>query len=503
MHRRAAILCLLAIAAPAPAQVVQYTDVLGDAAPRRTDLGADGLIDEDLHTVPDLLGYSIGRWAPVNPLADRYTGAWSASGGFLRFDMVFAGVVSPPGPLAIDSFFYNPYQYGPSPVFGYIEFDVDANVDTGGEVSFPQHRYAGHAARFGGQPAGPRFVDRVAQRGQHLDGNMATPPHVERSGEEFHLALFGDHINGIASQSGNDTLFGPGDTWVVTGRLLHRAHAFEPFNGANGSGSYEPNVPLRFRHDVVDNVTTVTLVYQLDQFAASQVESNSTPGTVQPMDGSHFNHTSIQEGLHSLIAGLQAIPPLDPRRSLPEFALIAGWEDQNAAGYLNPHLWKVNIVVGMAFAFEYDAAMLFTPTDVAPSPRFGDFDGDVIVGPDDFALFDAFIVEFDGDTSVDSSFIPDGAVAISGFGPGFCMFDLNYDGTVDALDRALIPFMGDLDFDSDVDGVDLTMLIDALIGGTPFNPATSDMFFNRADFSGDGVVNGADIQGFVDRFLAG
>ncbi len=504
MFLRASIASFLLVATPAWAQVVHQPDAFGDAIFRKTDFGADGLIlAGNMLPAPDMTGYTIGRWAPVDAAVDRYVGIWSDAGDFLRFDMTFDGVINPPGPLAINTLYYDPFLYGPNPVFGYIEFDVDADENTGGEVSFPQHRYAGHVARFGGHPAGARFANRVAIAGPQLDNNLLSGPMVERSGEEFHLALFGDHFNAIQPQDDNtDFEFGAGETWLVFGRLLHRAHAFEPFSGSNGNGAYEPNVQLRFSHNVVTNATTITLVYQLNQFGAAQVETNGDPAPVQTSDGSHFNHTSIQEGLENLVSSLAAIPPSDPRRNLPEFALIAGWENRNPTLYLDAHTWKVNAVVGTAYVDEFDSGMLFAPTDVMPSPRFGDFNADHQVDAADFAAFDEFLIEHDGDGVLDAGPGGDGEVLLSGFGPNFCMFDLDYNGAVNDLDRWQIPVLGDLDIDYDVDEIDALLFVNLLVGGGSFNPADANLLLQRADINGDGFLDGADLQGFVDRFLA-
>src|SRR5262249_28621501 len=150
--------------------------------------------NDTLHAKPDLVGYQIGRWQPTNVANDLYIGSWSATGQFVRVDIGFSGLINPPGPVGITSPAYAPYLYGPNPVLGFIEFDLDHDTSTGGETSAPGLRYLANVARFGGKPATPRFADRVALQASDADLPFDTAPYVKRSGEEFHIALFGDHI---------------------------------------------------------------------------------------------------------------------------------------------------------------------------------------------------------------------------------------------------------------------------------------------------------------------
>ncbi len=55
---------------------------------------------------------------------------------------------------------------------------------------------------------------------------------------------------------------------------------------------------------------------------------------------------------------------------------------------------------------------------------------------------------------------------------------------------------GDIDDDGDVDAVDLSLFVQTLL-----DPESYPDYLAAADISGDGEVNGADVQGFVGAFL--
>lgn len=483
----------------ARAQVHIEPDATGDAVIRRADLGADGIVDEAVHAIPDVAGYQIGPWLPNDSYVDPYVGTWAANGDFLRIEITFQGFVNPPGPLALSSGTYAPYLYGPNPVFGFVEFDVDNSVDTGGEVDFPAFRYTGNAARFGGKPSAPTLADRVATQGDDLDNILSTPPFVERSGEEWHLALFGDHITQIIEVTGNGNgIFEPQEVWLARGRLLHRAHAFEPFSGAGGDGVYKPMVDVRFEYAANLNLTLVTVVFPLTNAAAATQLGEA----VQPLDGQDTNQASIQEGLADLVDSVTAIPPGNPLRNDPRFALLSGWEYLVPDDYLNPSTWDLNLLAGMAYVQEDPSGALLAWTDVLFDPVAGDFNGDGIVQSADVAALDLYLTDHDGVTGWDADATVNGIVQLINFGPNFSLFDLNCDGQVGPADRNLIVIMGDLDMDLDVDLADLVVLVDTLLQPGSVSPEAFGALLARADFNEDGLINGADIGGFIASLLA-
>lgn len=485
-----------------PAQVdaverVVRQDTHGDAVARRTDPGADGPIDPGLHALPDLLSYTLGNWQPDNPQADLYVGTWNAMGGFLRFEMVFDGVVNPPGPVGCcGESTYDPFRYGPNPVSGYIELDVDDDVNTGGELEAPQLRYLGNTSRFGGLPQPAAIRGRAAPDYFAFDGELGSSPLVERSGEDFHLALVGWEIQstGILRSDVSDWTFGAGERWIVPGYLFQRAHGYRRYSSAccragAPMGSYEPLVKLEFSHSTISNRTTITLVYPLTNAACAAMEGN--PQT-EPMDVYFTNQNSIQEALYELMISAMAATPID--RAEPEFVLIAGWENKNPDDYLEPALWRVSVLLGGSYT-EPQTDSVFVWSDIHPDVAVGDIAGDAVINNADVTAFDLFLEIHDGQAGYDGDNAVNGIVQIVDFGPNFSLFDLNYDGLVNDDDRELIagePLFArsDFDHDTDVDQSDFGHL-QACLTGVDQGPAAPGC--QNADVDRDGDVDESDI----------
>lgn len=483
---------------PFPDPVI-FGDPGGDAVIRRTGLDPSAPVDEFMHNPPDIIAYRIGNWRPDFPDVDLYAGCWDPGGNFFRFDVAFAGLVNPPGLWALVGFNYDPYLFGPNPVFGYISFDVDRNVDSGGELDVPAFRYLGNVARFGGIPAEPRFAGRVATSGAELDAVFNTPPFIERSGEEFHIALFGDLFDpgctSVFEEVGNgDCTFDAFETWLIRAPLLHRAHGYERFSGAGGDGMYEPVVDLRFESGFGGlNITLVSLVYPLNNVGAAEMIGPGTP--IEPLDGDDTNQNSILEGLQDLVESVQALPLGDPLRTSPPFALIAPWEMESPLSSMDSSTWNTTIMVSMSYVNQDPFGDVFVWTDAAPGPKVGDFDGSGLVDIGDVDAFNAYLQANDGVAGVDGDPTP-GSVALLDFGHNFSMFDLNYDGVVDGQDRAGIIIRGDMDGDFDIDLVDAGMFTQVLV-----NPGSLPLLQFRADVNEDGATDGRDIQVFVQRLL--
>ncbi len=405
------------------------------------------MVDPVAHRLPDILSFTIGAWAPVDPQSDLFTGEWSQAGEFFRLDMAFAGLINPPGPLG-NGYPFEPFRYGPNPLFGYVELDMDADVQTGGEFAETSKRYTGSIARFGGMPAGPRYKGRVAVDGRSFGD-------AYRSGEEFHLAFHGWQITGISPA--NDLTFDPGDTWVVTGRLLHRSHAYEQFSYAccqGAPGSYEPTVQLKFQHSIANDVTVVSLVYPLTNAGAAAM-SGSLPDV---LDGDASNQNSVEEALDDLVFSVLYAPW--GWRNNKDFSIIAAWGGKNAADHLDPTAWELTLTVATSYLI--NEPTYFAWTDMSPDVVTGDVNGDVRVDDDDLAAFEAYLSENDGLTGFDSDGEVNGQIVISQFGSNFSLYDLNYNGIVDELDRLIVDSRrlapADFDQDGDVDAVDFARL---------------------------------------------
>ncbi|RJP34323.1 MAG: hypothetical protein C4547_11145 [Phycisphaerales bacterium] len=433
IHIFVAVGCL---AAAALGQV-HVVDGIGDAAVRRTDLGADGPVDTRLHRMPDVKSYTIGTWEPQKPEDDLFKGDWDSRGRFVRLDVVFDGLLNPPG-LVGENFL--PFQHGPHPVFGYIEIDMDADVDTGGEFD-PNNelqpgdaplRYTGAVARYGGHPTGPAFVDRIAPGAAAFDGVLATPPYVDRGGEEFHVALHGWQIDSFDMRKCRgqcDGIFEVGEIWVATGQLFHRAHAYEPFSFAKPDRTYEPrDVQLMFEHSIPNDETTVSLVYPLTNAGSAAMRGEQE----QPNNNDARDQNSVLEGLDDLSFSARNAPP--EWRNDDNFPIIEAWEFKDPSDYLDPRTWRVSIVVATSYYEEVEVGAYFVWTDHYPNVKSGDFNGDNEVNNADNDACCAFIAAVDGDGKEDCDGEVNERVELCRFGPNFSLYDMNYDGMVDDLD---------------------------------------------------------------------
>jgi len=99
------------------------------------------------------------------------------------------------------------------PGLRYVErYLYDGSADTGGELDSPDLRYLGNAARFGGAADGRYGRPFAALDRSAFDGSFTTPPFVERSGEEFHIAFHGWEISQIVPSNQDNMIFDAGET---------------------------------------------------------------------------------------------------------------------------------------------------------------------------------------------------------------------------------------------------------------------------------------------------
>lgn len=430
----AAGVVMVLVRAPAIGQTVRtWEDAAGDVQVRRTDAGADGLVDTNLHPPADLLSYQVGAWAPSDARADLFQGVWWDAGLFMRLDLVFAGLVNPPGTMGEDELF-DPFRYGASPVFGYVEIDVDADINTGGELAFPELRYQGNAGRWGGLPSGKRLARRVALDATAFDGELSTPPHVECSGEEFHLAFNGRAWEDIRIKRGNaNPFFQRGEGWILTGRVFHRAHGFEVFSYAccceGGQGRYLPRVQVQFDHDASTDRTTVSLVYPLTNEGAAAMAGDSE---VEPFDGDACNQNSLGEAVDDLIFSTRNAPSW--WRSDPDFPIIAGWEFKTVEEAMTPAAWEVTALTATSYLERSSGDPWYVWTDIAPNPLPRDVDGNGVVNEADKDAIAQYIIKHDGDPEYDGDGRVNERVTVIDFGPNFSVYDVNYDGRVETSD---------------------------------------------------------------------
>ncbi|MCB9863874.1 MAG: hypothetical protein H6820_11005 [Phycisphaerales bacterium] len=437
---------------------VSQFDGVADRAIRRTDSGADSALQLGQHRAAELIGIRAGNWSPLNPTINRFVGCWNPSGHFLRLELAFDGLMNPPGRVGLSTPDYAPFEFGPHPVSGFVELDVDDNVDSGGDINNPENMYPGNIARFGGLPTNPELIDRIATLGVDNTGFLSPAPHVERSGEDFHIALFGDLIDETIEIAGDgDGIFESGEIWIIRGKLLHRAHGYAIFSAANGNGDYEPVVDLEFRHNANADVTVVSLVYPINNVGAAAM----TGEIVQAFDNSSANQNSILEGLIDLSASVHSISP--PLHNHPAFPLIQPWETQNPNASMDVSQWRITCHVGMSYPAQDLFGAFIAWTDAYPNAASGDFDGDGIVTTQDLGAFDAFISQHDGQFPIDADNAINGRVTLPDFGANFSLFDINYDGKVDDRDRTTVPLGGDINGDQHVDLADAADFVAALL----------------------------------------
>jgi hypothetical protein len=344
--------------------------------------------------------------------------------------------------------------------------------------------------------------NRVAENYYAFDGDVDTPPWVERAGEEFHIAFRGEDI-GLVSPNGqpwcvNPGVFGAGDEWELEGPLWHRAHGFEDFafQCFIRTGRYKPVVRARFKHDVPTDLTTVSLVYPLTNAASASTYWPTQP--TQPVDGCTFNQNSIEEGLVDLKFSATNATPFD--RSLPEFVLIAGWEYKTVSAQLNPNNWRVTALVGTAYSMPKPEGASYIWTDVFPDIRPGDFSGDGSATEADVVILNAFIAAHDGEPGFDADGINyNQSISLLECAANFSLFDTNANGIVNVSDAIV---SGDMNLNQVVDSGDVASFVQAVLDPVGYSATHGGVDpLIRGDLNSDGRLDGGDAQPFVQRLL--
>jgi hypothetical protein len=487
--------CVLAAAAlecPADNFTV-HRDTAGDAALRRTDNGADGAINPAA-VLPDLLAVTYGRWSPFNPVASLYDGEYldDSAVNFFRVDLELAGCVNPPGSLGLGGDFYDPFLFGPSPLYGHIEFDVDEEPDSGGELGGTAAlRYMANAARFGSLPTGTDHddfpIDRVVTLGSQIDFDFNTVPQYERSGADFTLVLCGCFVPSVVSEGGDgDSLFEPGETWVVGGRFFERFQGFRPASGLFGGsdlGLWDPIVKLRFSHSIETDITTVSLVVPLNQAGAGQMVG----AAAQPMDFNVANQTSLAEAINDLAVQSSSISGAVRTLALP-------WKSAIPSDYFDASDWDVT--VALATAHLEPESSLYAWTDIGFEDIVGDFDSANGLSAEDRTELESIVYDLDA-TAADADGSLNGIVGLASFGPNFSMYDTNYDGCISNRDWP--PGNADVNADTMVDILDLLDFLDAfaICEGSPGPCIVNGV---NTDFDLNTGVDILDFLDFVEAF---
>lgn len=484
----AAILCssmahLAAEAGPGPAV---YLDRAGDASLRRTDTGAHGTVDPNT-VLPDVIAVRVGGWVPTSPATEPYIGSYTDStlADFVRIDIELLGLVNPPGPLGVTSWDYDPYRHGVSPLYGFVELDVDRDPDTGGELtnSAPL-RYLANIARFGSAPSDAP-LSRTALSRADIDYNFDTWPQYERSGTDFSVLFCGCAPVIVVSKTGNgDDIFDAGETWIVRGRFFERFSGYTPVSGMWGGaafGAFDPLINARFSHSTVSDTTTVTIVFPISQVGAAALAGTA----VQPLDALVSNQTSMEEA----VLDLHLQPSVMPNATK---VLASGWRTVPFDSIRHPQSWRVRTLVGTAYDWIEDSPYAWT--DIGFGAIFADFDGDGYSGESDLDAFIAYINEEDA-----SDGVIDNRVVLSPPGWTFSVYDVSGDFVVEYADWSYGRHPADVNHDDMVDAVDFLDFLAAFsdCDGRP-TPCTSGAVL--PDLNGDGLTDILDLLTFLDSF---
>ncbi|MCP4593993.1 MAG: hypothetical protein GY842_24945 [bacterium] len=438
-----------------------FMDPADDMALRRTD--DDPSVDPLTGNWPELRYATLGHWIPADAGADPYFGVYSTNGDcntncdFFRLDMVFDGLVNPPGEVAVP---YNPTQYGPNPLFGWVELDIDANENTGGDTDQPSLGYSANVARWGGMPQGTRFVDRISADGEPWGGTFGALPATYRSGQEFFLIFQGDFYASADCVDGNSNgAFESGETWTLGGDFFWRAPGYDPITYAL---LYRPYVTIRFKHSIIEDATMVSFVYPLDNTAHAALYGS----TRESHNFSSSDANSINEAMFDLnLAGYDPPPGTSGHAYRP---LLEDWGSQDPLDHLDPWNWRCTFLFGTVLDSVAQGGEALVWTDAWPNVVADDFNGDGLVTKTDLQMLTDYITTHDGEANYDADGQVNRQIDRASFSDRFSMHDGDYDGLVTTNG---FPVQDACDYDND-DYVDLEdfRAFQACYSTTPLDP---------------------------------
>ncbi len=465
-----------------------FLDPSSDAVVRRTDSCNCGSILPG-QALPDLKKIVVAPWQMCSNSGDPYTGGLAEHdhAHLVRIDVVFNGLLNPPGTLGLNGQDFNPFAFGTNPLFGFVEIDVDNDEDTGGDQpSVAPAHYLANAARFGGRPHSSLSV-RAASASNDLYQTWTVPPQVCLSGADWVLSFCGC-FESVPVWKSNPSCptFGPGCTWIVSGRFFQRTTGYQfasTMTGGTGFGLYDPIVNVRFQHTVTSNETTVTLVYPLDQIGAGQL-AGAAP---EPIDRSAANQTSIAEGVTDLILAAQS-------GFLTDLAwqVTNRWANKTVSAATDPTRWRPSFIFGTSYATPTDG--LYVWTDIGFDCLVGDVNGDGLINASDRSAVAQFISQFDGGPN-DADGVVNGEVVIPNYAVGFSVFDIDGDGVVGSQDLAFYPNYScpaDFDHSGTVDVLDIFAFLNTWFSGSP-----------TADVNNSGTLTIQDVFDFLNGWFAG
>jgi hypothetical protein len=413
-----------------------YPDPRGDAVVRRTDLGLIGPLNP-LGRMPDLLSISVCGWESPTPYSNPYSGTVvdGETAELMRLQIVFDGVINPPGPVELATF--NPFQYGPSPVYGSVEFNVDRDDDTGGEfTSAAKQRYFANVGRFGRMPGRSNGAARGVRWGVEVDGDVETAPQFERDATDFLFSLCGCWSITVLEEGGNlNGMFEAGETWRVRGRFLQRAGGYRLasyMGGGSAAGLYDPLMPALWSHNVTTNETTVTLVYPLTMLGAAQLATQPpNPVVAQAPNASVLDHWSLFEGMKDVVLGATTLSLTPPTTYFA--ARWSGRSDATLREYQDPTRWRVQAIFGTSYTAPIEGARHVWTDTGGEEDAHGDQNHDDLVNSADRMVVRGGIAQWDGGP-LDGDGAVNGTVLVANPGPNFCAYDILGDQAVNFRD---------------------------------------------------------------------
>lgn len=399
-----------------------WNDLVGDAVLRPTDRGGLGVVNPGA-VLPDIVSLGVGAWQPFSPASDPYSGMLveSRDSDIFRVRLVLDGLVNPPGTLGLSGQPFDPYRFGPSPLFGYVELDVDDRKDTGGHLgASAESRFMANVARFGSRPQGS-IGQRIATSADDYDRDIDTGPQFERSGADWSLAFCGCSAVTLISEQGNGNgVFEAGEAMIVRGRFFARSEGYNMPSGMSGGsvpGAYDPWVEVRFEHDQGTDRTTVTFVGAVTNRGYGLLAGTPTP----PINFRADDGWSIEEGVTDLIDSATL-------GTGEAGVLIEVWDGRDVEDSLEPVDWSATALVGTSYTDQFVDG-LFVWTDAGFELTAADVDGDSIAGPLDQQALRNWVYAEDGGSS-DADGIKNGVVMLGDPPFDFSLFDLDADGRV-------------------------------------------------------------------------
>lgn len=492
------------------------TDDGGDFSIRRTDLlgseSDDQLLNPDQLQAPiDLRRVVIGNWQITSPAmtpadpSNQFVGAFvnaQTDNRLLCVQIQLYGLVNPPGALGAGGHPYEPFQFGPRPMYGFVDLDVDHDRRTGGDLTDRAfYRFLANAGRFGSRVSESWGVNGITDSFQ-LDLPFGAPdrPTFEASGAEFSVVFCGcEPLTPVwppaATQPGAQ--FVAGSTWVLEGRVFQRASGFRDASRIawttrpQAAGLYDPMVRCQFAHDVATDRTTISIVYATNLLGAQILDGLASAPTYNNRVEEDGNHGCIQEALRDLAENPNSVPSDSLAWGLTDELWELSNSDLNQLDKVTD--WRiVSAIVGTAYPTPQGPLSLYVWTDIAPEvEERGDLDGDGLVTGSDRQLLSAKIFALD---ALDG--IADCAITIQNSPLNFSTMDINFDGRIDAADADLLGPGGSICCPADFNG-------DGTVSVQDIFDFLSAWFSGSADFNGDSATTIQDLFDYLTAYFAG